>query len=67
MKAFPQFTREYIRTGISYINLIYLLKTIAPYRKDGKEDKGKRSSNTEGSTKQTIKPQNITHFEQFRF
>lgn len=46
---------------------MYLLKTIAPYRKDGKEDKGKSNGKPEGSTKQTIKPQNITHFEQFRF
>jgi len=48
MKAFPQFTRDFIRKRISYENLIYLISVIPPYRglvdseKDRKGKKGKK-------------------------
>ena len=38
LKSFPQFTREYIRDGISYVNLCLLQLSIPPYR--GLDEKG---------------------------
>ena len=32
MKMYPQLTREYIRDGISYVNLVMLQNVIPPYR-----------------------------------
>ena len=40
MKMYPQLTREYIRDGISYVNLVMLQNVIPPYRtKDSKDSK----------------------------
>ena len=36
MKMYPQLTREYIRDGISYNNLVMLQSVIPPYRTDKK-------------------------------
>jgi hypothetical protein len=42
LKSFPQFTREYIRDGISYANLLLLQLSIPPYRSlEGKHEKKK--------------------------
>jgi len=35
MKMYPQLTREYIRDGISYANLVMLQNVIPPYRTGG--------------------------------
>ena len=40
LKSFPQFTRDYVRDGISYANLHLLQASIPPFR--GLEDKGKK-------------------------
>jgi hypothetical protein len=44
LKAFPQFTREYIRDGISYLNLLLLQLSVPPYRgiEDGKIEDGEK-------------------------
>ena len=39
MKMYPQLTREYIRDGISYVNLVMLQHVIPPYRTS--DNKGK--------------------------
>jgi len=60
--TFPGWSREYVRKGISYVNLIHLLKSIVPYRSP--EEKGDKKAEND-------KPKNtekrITHFEQFGF
>jgi hypothetical protein len=38
LQLFPQFTREYVRDGVSYANLLLLQLSRPPYR--GVEDKG---------------------------
>lgn len=62
LKAFPQFTREYIRNEISMANLTALLSVMPPYRgsEDDKESSGNSSSNA-------ISRENYTHFEQIAF
>ena len=41
MKMYPQLTRDYIRDGISYVNLAMLQHVIPPYRSGEKGEKGK--------------------------
>jgi hypothetical protein len=57
MKMYPQLTREYIRDGISYVNLVMLQNVIPPYRKSD----GKTSSITEKERKhrEKRKPRHI--------
>ena len=56
MKMYPQLTREYIRDGISYVNLVMLQNVIPPYRtKDTVGPKG---------TKMT-KEKTIKHIDEF--
>jgi hypothetical protein len=43
MKMYPQLTREYIRDGISYVNLVMLQNVIPPYRTAEKGQKGERA------------------------
>ena len=58
MKMYPQLTREYIRDGISYVNLVMLQSVIPPYRTDKRTGaKGKASGRTKG------KP--MTHIDEF--
>jgi len=58
MKMYPQLTREYIRDGISYVNLVMLQNVIPPYRtKEATGPKGTRM--TKG------KP--IKHIDEFLF
>jgi hypothetical protein len=47
MKSFPQFTRDYIRDGISYANLLLLQLSIPPYR--GLDEKGAGKKGKKGS------------------
>jgi hypothetical protein len=39
MKMYPQLSREYIRDGISYVNLVMLQNVIPPYRSGEKSGK----------------------------
>jgi hypothetical protein len=52
LKAFPQFTREYVRDGISYLNLTLLMASIPPYRgiEDEKGEKGRTGERMNGRT-----------------
>ncbi|GEM_PF-5709984 len=68
MKAFPQFTRDYLMEEISYENLMYLLSVIPPYR--GLEDnKGNKSTTgipgTRDKNQKKHSHKQITHFNQF--
>lgn len=51
LKSFPQFTREYLRNGISYVNLVLLQASIPPYR--GYEDEDKDKNKKRGHKKKT--------------
>jgi len=68
-KTFPGWTREFVRKGISYINLMYLLRTVAPYR--GSEDKENRNTHNSGDLKKDkrkrVNPNSIRSFEHFDF
>lgn len=68
MKAFPQFTRDYIRKEISYINLIGLLKCIPPYRGlENKEENGKTTAKGQKKKSEHKSKEDYIHFEQIRF
>ena len=64
MKMYPQLTREYIRDGISYANLVLLQSVIPPYRsKDIKGGKGFKES--KGFKDSNWKPEK--HIDEFLF
>lgn len=67
MKAFPNLSREYIRSGISYENLIMLLSVIPPYR--GNEEGEAKSNSKKGKSngKKSSIGEDIKHWEQFNF
>ncbi len=60
LKAFPQFTRDFIRYQISYTNLLLLQSSIPPYR--GIEDK--KENNTATNTKNKKENKKVEHFNQ---
>lgn len=61
MKTYPGYTRDQIRNGLSYANMVQLLNVIPPYRSSSKDSKDHSSG------KNTGQKQKYTHFEQFNF
>lgn len=56
MKMYPQLSREYIRDGISYVNLAMLQNVIPPFRTDdkNKKKKGKQPNIPEKEMKEIV-------------
>jgi len=68
-KALPGWTRKQIRSEISLINLMLLLKVIPPYRsEEKKKDEGKDSDKKEKAGKGSKSDiSEFKHWEQFNF
>jgi hypothetical protein len=50
LKAFPQMTPDYVRNGISYMNLILLQAAIPPYRSHEEGKKGRKGEEKNGKS-----------------
>ena len=67
LKAFPQFTRNYILHEISSINLIQLLNTIPPYRGIEDEEKDTKGGNKPKKQEKKKEKKVIKHWEDIGF